>query len=301
MKSDQKKDSARKLIEGSRAGNRRDLSKLLTAIENDFTSFVDFLAGPKLTKPPKHTRRIGITGPPGAGKSTLVNGLIGDWRKRGLSVAVLAVDPSSPFSGGALLGDRVRMMEHTSDEGVFIRSIASRGHGGGISAPTGALARALELSGFDIVLIETVGVGQTELGIMNLVDATAVVLVPESGDVIQTLKAGILEIADLFVVNKSDRPGADQLVKELEALVSEEASDLARHVLLTTATSGKGVSQLSKKLLELSAKIDPSKIDRRNRGELLSLLNWRDFQKNIKKVSSAKIKSPYMEFKKQKK
>src|SRR6185369_9513604 len=155
-------------------------------------------------------RRIGITGPPGAGKSTLTHQLAAHYRAAGLTVAVVAVDPTSPFTGGALLGDRIRMEGVALDDGVYIRSLATRGSLGGISAATRAVADVLDAYGFDRILMETVGVGQSELEIAGAADTTVVILVPESGDSIQTLKAGLMEIADLFVVNKADRPGADR-------------------------------------------------------------------------------------------
>ena len=170
-----------------------------------------------------HARRIGVTGPPGAGKSTLTTLLVRELRARGLTVGVIAVDPTSPFTGGALLGDRVRMEAVSLDPGVFIRSMATRGSLGGLSAVTGEVSDVLDAYGFDIVLIETVGVGQSELDIARTADTTVVVLVPESGDSIQTLKAGVMEIADIFVVNKADRPGADRLRNDIELMLGLRA------------------------------------------------------------------------------
>ena len=164
-------------------------------------------------------RRIGVTGPPGAGKSTLTTLLVGELRTQGLTVGVVAVDPTSPFTGGALLGDRVRMEAVALDPGVFIRSMATRGSLGGLAAVTGEVSDVLDAYGFDVVLIETVGVGQSELDIARTADTTVVVLVPESGDSIQTLKAGVMEIADIFVVNKADRPGADRLRNDIELML----------------------------------------------------------------------------------
>lgn len=163
---------------------------------------------------------VGITGPPGAGKSTFVDRLITRGRQRAERVAVIAVDPSSPFSGGAILGDRVRMERHTGDDGVYIRSLSSRGHLGGLSGATAEVVDLLDAVGYDRVIVETVGVGQSELGVMEVADTVVVVLTPESGDSVQAMKAGLLEIADVFAVNKADREGADRLVRELRRSVA---------------------------------------------------------------------------------
>jgi LAO/AO transport system kinase len=175
-------------------------------------------------------RRIGVTGPPGAGKSTLVERLTQEYRQAGLSVGVLAVDPSSPFTGGALLGDRIRMERQSLDSGVFIRSMASRGSLGGMATTTGEVADVMDAYGFDRILIETVGVGQSELDVIRVADSTVVVLVPESGDGIQVMKAGLMEIADVFVVNKAERPGADRLRQELEVALGVRTGSAYRHI-----------------------------------------------------------------------
>jgi LAO/AO transport system kinase len=192
-----------------------------------------------------HAYVVGITGPPGAGKSTLTSALIAQARGEGKTVAVIAVDPSSPFSGGAVLGDRIRMESHFLDPGVFIRSLSSRGSHGGISRPTRDLARVLDSYGFDYIIIETVGVGQTELDVMRLAGTTVVVLVPEAGDTIQVMKAGLLEIADVFVVNKADREGAQRMQTDLEAMLHLRGpAPWSIPVLLTQATRNVGIDEL---------------------------------------------------------
>jgi len=195
-----------------------------------------------------HARVVGLTGSPGVGKSTSTSALVAAYRRRGLRVGVLAVDPSSPFSGGALLGDRVRMQEHTIDEGVFIRSMASRGHLGGLSWATPQALRVLSAAGCDVVLIETVGVGQAEFEVASLADTTVVLLAPGMGDGIQAAKAGILEVADVFVVNKADREGADTVVRDLRYMLSlgDRRTDDGWRVPIvkTVATRGEGADEV---------------------------------------------------------
>jgi len=224
----------------------RAIARAISVVENQGVDAAALLAHLE-----PHTGRafvIGVTGPPGAGKSTLVDRLTTIWRQREQRVGILAVDPSSPYSGGAILGDRVRMQTHAGDAGVFIRSMATRGHAGGLARATAGASRVLDAAGFDLVLIETVGVGQGEVDIVRLADAAVVVLVPGLGDDVQTLKAGLMEIGDLFVVNKADRDGADRAVAEIEAMIALDAEPglpWRPRALRTVATSGEGVAELA--------------------------------------------------------
>ena len=216
------------LLDAVRSGDRRALSRAISQVEQDGSA-----SG--LSVPGSVT---GITGPPGSGKSTLISALIELIRARGESVAILAVDPSSPVTGGALLGDRIRMQGHIDDEGVYIRSMASRGHLGGLADATGEAVALIAAAGFDRVIVETVGVGQSEVEIMGLADVVVLVVGPSWGDQVQADKAGIVEIADLFVVNKGDRPGAN----EVERALRETADSKGVKVIVTTATAGEGVA-----------------------------------------------------------
>lgn len=209
-----KNASLDELLKDFSSGKLLALSRLISAVENQPETCLPLLA--KLYEKAGKAHVIGITGPPGAGKSTLVNALIQHFRRNKETVAVVAVDPSSPFSGGAILGDRIRMLSHYEDKGVFIRSLSTRGAIGGLSRATRGIVTVFDAFGFDKVIVETVGVGQTEFQILNLVHTAVVVLVPESGDSIQTQKAGLLEIADIFVVNKADRPGASRIAGDLD-------------------------------------------------------------------------------------
>src|SRR3954465_6938802 len=209
-------------------GKKAALARAMSIVENRRSGADRLLAErhPRLGR----ARRIGITGPPGAGKSTLTTELTAAYRKAGLTVGIVAVDPTSPFTGGALLGDRIRMEAVALDPGVFIRSMATRGSLGGLAAATRDVTDVLDAFGLDRVIIETVGVGQTELDVSRTADTTMVVLVPESGDSIQTLKAGLMEIADIFVVNKADRPGADRLRNELELMIGLRNGNTLKNV-----------------------------------------------------------------------
>ncbi len=211
------RQAARSLAERCAAGERAALARAISVVEDRRPGFRELLA--RVTVPGRRAHRIGVTGPPGAGKSTLVAGLARRYREAGEEVAIIAVDPTSPYSGGALLGDRVRMAPLQLDRGVFIRSMATRGTGGGLAEAVHDVADLMEGSGFDHILLETVGVGQTELGVAAAADTVVVVLTPESGDEVQAMKAGLPEVADVFVVNKADRPGARALVRQLRDAV----------------------------------------------------------------------------------
>ena len=218
------------VLDGLARGDTAALARAISLVENQRDGFEQVLSGlhKKIGKGTSH--RIGITGPPGAGKSTLTEQLVRAYRERGLKVAVIAVDPTSPFTGGALLGDRIRMESVSLDPGVFIRSMATRGAQGGLATTTEEVADVLEAFGFDRILIETVGVGQTELDVAATAETTVLVLVPESGDGIQTLKAGVMEIAELYVINKSDRPGADKLKQEVEVMLGIRRGNALEHI-----------------------------------------------------------------------
>lgn len=216
------------LISDLRAGKRVALARTISIVENERPGFQAILS--ELHSSLGKAQRIGLTGPPGAGKSTLTGALAAAFRERGEKVAIVAVDPSSPFTGGALLGDRIRMSDISTDPGIFIRSMAARGSLGGLAVTTREVVDVLDAYGFDRILIETVGVGQSELDIAAAADTTIVVLVPESGDSVQAMKAGLMEISDLFVINKSDRPGADKLAREVELMLRLRSGDYLRNV-----------------------------------------------------------------------
>ena len=230
------------------AGDQRALSRLITLLERG-----DPAAAAAMKVVDGHTGRaytVGITGPPGSGKSTIVDRLTQLVRETGSKVSIIAVDPTSPFTGGAILGDRIRMQRHYLDSGVFIRSVATRGGTGGLPRIVKSMVRALDAAGADLILVETVGVGQTELGIISVADTVLVALNPESGDAIQTLKAGVMEIADVYVVNKSDREGADQMAAAITGMLhlSSVSPDWSPPVLLTAATTGQGIEELWAKI-----------------------------------------------------
>jgi len=235
--------AARELAERLSLRDRRAIARAITQVENGTPvgrHLLDIIYGRT-----GRARRVGITGPPGAGKSTLVHACTGALRARGETVGVLAVDPTSPFSGGAILGDRIRMPGSTGDEGFFVRSMASRGSLGGVAATTYEASEVLEAAGFDWILIETVGVGQAELEVVELADTTVLILVPESGDAVQVMKAGIIEAADVFVVNKFDREGGDRLVRDLQNTLELAAKyaqiDWRPPICTTVAERGEGI------------------------------------------------------------
>ena len=239
-------------MEKIRQGDPRVLARALSVVENRGAEAENLLRA--LFPFSGGSLRIGITGAPGAGKSTLVNCLTTHLRKQGRSVAVVAVDPTSPYTGGAILGDRVRMQAHHDDPGVFIRSMATRGILGGLAPTTADVIVTLEASGRDVVIIETVGVGQAEIEVVKLASTVALVLTPSMGDDVQTLKAGIMEIADVFVINKADQPGADRVQGQLEALLSLLPAEKARPpIVQTVASDNKGVGELVDALSGLSS------------------------------------------------
>jgi LAO/AO transport system kinase len=228
------------LVQRVLAGDRLALARLMTLVENRAPELPAVMS--RLYAQTGCAHVVGVTGPPGAGKSTLVDALIGRLRAVDRRVGVVAVDPSSPFSGGAVLGDRIRMQAHFLDPGVFIRSLATRGSHGGLPRAARDVVRLLDAFGMDVILVETVGVGQTELDVMRLADSIVVVLVPEAGDTVQVMKAGLLEIADVFVVNKADRDGAVRMASELEQMLHLRPPSLwSIPVLSTTASIGTGV------------------------------------------------------------
>jgi LAO/AO transport system kinase len=243
------------LIKEIRRGNARAIAKAISLVENDSASAQRLMR--QVFTRRKDAVILGITGAPGTGKSTLVDQFIGRLRAAGRKIGIVAVDPSSPFSGGAILGDRIRMMRHSADKDVFIRSMATRGHLGGLAKATGEAIAIFEAAGKDYVLVETVGVGQDEVEVVKLADLVIVVLTPDAGDEIQAFKAGIMEIADIFVINKADHPGAEKMERQLQAMLDLGLPDKDKPpVLKAVATKGKGMDGLIGEVDRLMGKRD---------------------------------------------
>lgn len=232
----------KQLLAGIQIGNHQSIARAISLIENEVEGYEGFLQSLPIGKTPI----TGITGPPGAGKSTLTDALIGHWTAQGKKVAILCIDPSSPFNMGALLGDRIRMSDWYNHPGVYIRSLATRGSLGGLHPYIIEITAILQTAGFDEIIVETVGVGQSEIEIAGLADTTIVVVVPEAGDEVQTMKAGLMEIADVFVVNKSDRPDADSFVKNLRLMMAPAFNtDKKIEVIKTVALQKEGITELA--------------------------------------------------------
>jgi GTPase len=258
-------------IEQLRSGDARALARAISIVENRAPGWSDLLKA--LFPHSGKARIIGLTGSPGAGKSTLVDHLARLYRKRDRTVGIIAVDPTSPYTGGAILGDRIRMQQHFSDPGIYIRSMATRGSLGGLARTTADVATVLDASGRDLILVETVGVGQDEIEIVRLADITVVILVPGMGDDVQTIKAGIMEIADIFVINKSDREGAERVEREIRALQSLAT----RHdgwtppIVKTVASEGKGVQELAAAISQYEEYLEKEKLQLKK-----SIENWQN-------------------------
>ena len=254
-----------------RSGDLRALARAITAVENRSSDAAELL---KMLFPHSGAAGIiGITGAPGAGKSTLVDGIAREYRKANKTVGIVAIDPTSPFSGGAILGDRIRMQGHYADPGIFIRSMATRGSLGGLARTTADVTSILDASGRDLVLVETVGVGQDEVDIVKLADVTLVVLVPGMGDDVQSIKAGIMEIADIFVINKADRDGAERVEREIRALqgLALRHDSWIPPIVKTVASSGEGIPEMVAKIEEYRSFLDKSEAGHQKRID-----NWRN-------------------------
>ncbi|HXZ27834.1 MAG TPA: methylmalonyl Co-A mutase-associated GTPase MeaB [Terriglobales bacterium] len=253
-----------------RAGDPRALARAISAIEDRRPESLDLLKA--LFPFSGKARLVGLTGSPGAGKSTLVDQLARLYRQQGRTLGIIAVDPTSPYTGGAILGDRIRMQSHHADPGIYIRSMATRGFLGGLAGTTADVATVLDASGKDLILIETVGVGQDEVDIVRLADITIVILVPGMGDDVQTIKAGIMEIADIFVINKSDREGAERVEREIRAMqaLAARADKWAPPIVKTVATEGTGVADLAAAIAQYEAFLEKNGLLLQKKTE-----NWR--------------------------
>ncbi|HEX6327283.1 MAG TPA: methylmalonyl Co-A mutase-associated GTPase MeaB [Jiangellaceae bacterium] len=257
--------SIAELVERARAGSPRAVARLISLVEDASPQLREVMAA--LAPHSGHAAVIGLTGSPGVGKSTVTSALVTAFRASDLRVGVLAVDPTSPFSGGALLGDRIRMQEHATDDGVYIRSMATRGHLGGLAWATPQALRVLDAAGCDVVVIETVGVGQSEVEVAALADTTVVLLAPGLGDGVQAAKAGLLEVGDIYVVNKADRDGADQVVRDLRGMIrlaERHPGDWRQPIVTTVGSRGEGVDELAAEIDKHRAWLDGSgELDRR--------------------------------------
>jgi len=258
-------------IDQLRAGDTRALSRAISTVENRAPGWSDLLKA--LFPHSGKARILGLTGAPGAGKSTLVDHLARHYRRQNRTVGIIAVDPSSPYTGGAILGDRIRMQEHFSDPGIYIRSMATRGSLGGLARTTADVATVLDASGRDIVMIETVGVGQDEVDIVRLADVTIVILVPGMGDDVQTIKAGIMEIADIFVINKSDHEGAERVEREIRALQSlaTRSDGWTPPIVKTAASEGAGIAELAAAIGEYEGYLQKENLTFKK-----NVQNWRE-------------------------
>jgi LAO/AO transport system kinase len=264
-------DSITSIVNDIRSGNPRALARAITAVENRVPQSAELLKA--LFPHTGRARVVGLTGAPGAGKSTLVDQLAREYRKQQKTVGIIAVDPTSPYTGGAILGDRIRMGSHYADPGIYIRSMATRGSLGGLARTTADVTSVLDASGRDVVLIETVGVGQDEVDIVRLAEVTVVILVPGMGDDVQTIKAGIMEIADVFVINKSDREGAERVEREIRAMqsLSIRKDEWVPPVVKTVASEGQGIPELAVAIASYQDFLGKSDIGKQKR-----IQNWRE-------------------------